>query len=142
MSTEREAPEYEMTKKLMSVADACHLSRRASHFHDATLSQIHLGRDRLLFLEVTRPWWIAANGPSKLDAATRFCFHLNNFSISECWGSDDEICLSSIIDFAINDGRFELSTGDGGRSGSLSMLTSTMEIITTPAAILEFDLPI
>jgi hypothetical protein len=131
-----------MIVKLLRVMNAGSILERASNLHDSTLVRTSLDDGNVLLLEISNAWWTTPHSPSVLDRTTRFRLCLHGFSLSDSWGSDEEICKSAIFDLSIQNGEFRLVTGDGGRCGTIDSDRSTIEIETQRTTIQRFDLPI
>ncbi len=111
-----------------------HLFHLAGNFHDADLSNVSTREGYELALTIRYPVWFAS--PKKLAAGTVLTFRFKQPLLAQNWGSDIEICACMIYDFELEGNRFNLQTGDGGRTGSFDLNTSTVEV-SAPKSIVE-----
>jgi hypothetical protein len=124
------------------VSDAREILWRAQDLHDSSLCRVHYGEDRCLRFEISNPWWVISVEVYGPDRTTRFRFSLSDVHMVESWGSDIEICMSAIFDFYIDSDGFRFLTGDGGRSGTMDIADSLVEIVSSAEAVERFEIPI
>ena len=100
-------------------------------FHDAQLSFVKTSSDQSLFVAVTLPRWIFLEESHETDFLTKIHFRFREPVFSDAWGSDLEICKCSIYHFRLHENKFDLQTGDGGRTGQILGKESSAKIFTT-----------
>jgi hypothetical protein len=128
--------------RILSLTDAREVVRKAQNLHDASLSCIRLGEDRVLRFDLCNLWWMVSEKVCKMDSQTQFRFSFGKAHIISSWGTDKEICMSAVFDFSSSNSEFHILTGDGGRSGTFDVSTSTLEVLSTTYAIERYGIPI
>lgn len=113
------------------------LFRLVNDFHDASIYDCKTKTPGTLMLDLRVPGWVVKKLSVDEDQLISCCFSLTNVDLLKGWGTDEEICQSSIYHFLINGSNFDIQTGDGGRTGRCSEAKSTVDIVTSSAIFAE-----
>jgi len=110
---------------------AVRLFSETCNFHDAQLDYVNSDLKNGALFQIRKPRWTFLFESKELDRLTEIRFLLNSPCFASHWGTDNDICSSSIYNFSVSGDEFDLLTGDGGRSGKISVDQSEIEIVTT-----------
>lgn len=110
---------------------ARNLFKYSNEFSDAALKKVQSTVDGLLTIEIGLPSWVFNDIPQIFNDNSQLHFCILQPEFSSNWGTDEEICQCMIYNFLVQNNRFELNTGDGGRAGTFDCKKSKVKILTT-----------